>query len=96
MTSALSDRLRRIHDRFGDDPLPERFEEASCGPHAKHLAHLAMHAADAGGTRDEWLSWVRRHVPEASPTLIVEAEECMRSSGTWPWNNPTTPISKPD
>jgi hypothetical protein len=85
MTETVGDRLLAVHSGFIDGPLPERFEEASCGPHAKHLAYLAIQAAEVGGTPDQWRSWVGEHVPEASSELLVEAEECMRGSGVWPW-----------
>jgi hypothetical protein len=93
--TGLSEQLRQVHDELGDEPLPERFEEASCGPHAKHLAHVALHAAGLGSTQEEWRAWVTQQVPEASSKLIAEAEECMRTSGTWPWNNPTRPDRLP-
>ena len=69
-----------------DEPLPEDLERASCGPLVKHLAHLAMHAAQAGATVEQWRAWVRTHASEASPTLLAEAEECMHSAGLWPWH----------
>jgi hypothetical protein len=86
MTDALSSRLCAIHAAHVGEPLPERIEEASCGPHVKQLAHLAMFSAEAGGTPGEWRAWVRTHVPEVSPQLLAEAEECMRTGGLWPWN----------
>jgi hypothetical protein len=79
-------RLYAIHQSLDDEPLPERMEEASCGPAAKHLAHLALRAAEAGGTPEDWRGWITEQVPEVSPTLLAEAEECMRDSGLWPWN----------
>jgi hypothetical protein len=86
--ASLSDRLQAAHDRVIDEPLPEWLEEASCGPHVKHLAHLAMHAAETGATIEEWEEWIRVRVAEASPKLLAEAEECMRAAGLWPWQGP--------
>lgn len=85
--TSLSDRLQAAHDRVIDEPLPEWLEEASCGPHVKHLAHLAMNAAETGATSEQWEAWIRAHVAEASPRLLAEAEECMRTAGLWPWQN---------
>jgi hypothetical protein len=87
MTDTLAGRLQAVHDRLADEPLPERLAEASCGPNVKHLAHLALHAATAGATPEQWRAWARAHVPEASTKLLVEAEECMRSGGLWPWHD---------
>lgn len=70
-----------------DAPLPEWLENASCAPAVKHLAHLAMFTADEGGNEAAWRDWVRTNVPEASETLLNEAEECMRSAGLWPWRH---------
>ena len=86
MADSLTGRLQAVHDQVIDEPLPEWLEEASCGPHVKHLAHLAMHAANAGATVEQWRAWVRVHVGAASPKLLAEAEECMRGAGLWPWH----------
>lgn len=87
MTDHLTNRMQVLHERLIDKPLPEELNRASCGPHAKHLAHLAMHAAASGATAEQWRASVRGHAPETSPTLLAEAEECMRGSGLWPWHS---------
>ncbi len=87
MTESVGAPLEAIHNGLIEEPLPERLDEASCGPAVKHMAHLAMHTADAGGTADEWRAWVFAHVPEASAKLLAEAEECMHNAGLWPWNS---------
>lgn len=84
MSTSVGQRLQEIHGRV-DGPLPEWLEEASCGPAVKHLAHLAMHTADAGGSAADWRAWVHDHVPEASDKLVAEAAECMHGAGLWPW-----------
>lgn len=86
MSSHVGARLQALHSGTVDEPLPEWLEGASCGPEVKHLAHLAMHTADAGGSEGDWRSWVHEHVPEASDTLLAEAADCMRSAGLWPWH----------
>jgi hypothetical protein len=49
-TESVGARLDALHHAVGDEPLSERIDEASCGPTAKRLMHLAMCAAEAGGT----------------------------------------------
>lgn len=85
-SESIGSRLEAVHNAVIDEPLPERLEEASCGPAVKHIAHLALHTADAGGTPDEWRAWVSIHVPEVSAKLLAETEECMHDAGLWPWN----------
>lgn len=87
MTDSLVDRLQTVHDRLAGESLPERLVEASCGPNVKHLTHLALDPADAGTTAEQWCAWARGHVPEASSMLLVEAEECLRGGGLWPWQD---------
>lgn len=86
MTESVGSRLEAIHNAVADEPLPEGLDEASCGPAVKHLAHLALHTANAGGTPEEWRAWISEHVPEASAKLLAETEECMHDAGLWPWN----------
>lgn len=86
MTKGAGARLDALHRGLVAEPLPERIDAASCGPAVKHLAHLAMRAAQADGTPDQWRAWVAAHVPEVSPIMLAEAEECMREGGLWPWN----------
>lgn len=86
MTTHVGARLQAVHSGMAAEPLPEWLEEASCGPAVKHLAHLAMHTADAGGSEADWRSWVYEHVPDASDLLLAEAAECMHGAGLWPWH----------
>ena len=85
MTESVGARLQQLHEEMGDMPLPEGLEGASCGPAVKHLAHLAIGEAQAGRTHEEWRAWVHEHVPEVSPTLLHDAEQCMHEAGLWPW-----------
>lgn len=96
MADSLADQLRNAHDRVADEPLPEGLNGASCGPKVKHLAHLAMRAAEAGATVEQWRAWVRAHVSEASPKMLAEAEECMHNSGVWPWQGMSSSTSRTD
>ena len=86
MTDGVGNRLAAIHPGLHDQPLPERMDEASCGPAVKHLAHLALCTSSAGGTASDWRSSVSEQVPQVSPKLLAEAEQCMREGGLWPWN----------
>lgn len=85
MTEGVGAQLQRLHQAMGDMPLPEGLEGASCSPAVKHLAHLAMHTADNGGTREQWQARVHELVPDVSPALMTEAEQCMHEAGLWPW-----------
>jgi hypothetical protein len=85
MSRSVSERLQAVHSSMGT-PLPEELEGASCGPTVKHLAHLAIHTAQNGGSEADWKAWVHKHVPEVSGSLFVEAEECMHEAGLWPWH----------
>lgn len=87
MSEHVGERLQDLHARVIDEPLPEWLEGAACGPAVKHLAHLAMHTADAHGTEAAWRQWVHANAPEVSNKLIDEAEECMRGAGLWPWHS---------
>lgn len=85
MESHVGQHLQDINSRIADEPLPEWLEQAACGPAVKQLALLAMHTANAGGSRSDWESWVHENVPEASDKLLADAVECMHSAGLWPW-----------
>lgn len=87
MTDGPGLRLQAVHLEIVGEPVPEWLEEASCGPAAKHLAHLAMHAAETGQTAAQWRVWIHTHAPDVSPELFAEAEECMRHAGLWPWRD---------
>lgn len=86
MGTSVGARLQALHEGRIAEPLPEGLERASCGPAVKHLVHLAIHTADAGGSEADWRAWVTEHVPEVSPALLDDAEACMHGSGLWPWH----------
>ncbi len=70
-----------------EGPLPvERLEESSCGPHVKAIAVQAVHACAKGFSAAQWRHDMLAAHPSAS-ALLTEAEECMRTSGLWPWQN---------
>lgn len=85
VSDSLGGRLQAVHDQVMDEPLPEGLERASCGPIAKHLAHLALHAARTDHSPDQWRTWVCEHVEGVTPTVMGDAEACMHSAGLWPW-----------
>lgn len=64
--------------------LAEWMGEASCGPHVKALAVLAVDAASQGVSAEQWRQDLLATHPDAS-ALLAEAEECMRDAGLWPW-----------
>jgi len=80
-----------IDDEFHRDLLADQLiqieglEGATCGPHVKHLAQLALQQASKGVTRDQWRGWVAENLNPELTGHLAEAEECMRSSGLWPW-----------
>lgn len=67
-----------------DHALAEWLEGASCGPHVKALAVRAVDAAGRGVSAARWRRDLLAAHPEAV-ALVDEAEECMRSTGLWPW-----------
>jgi hypothetical protein len=70
-----------------DDPaLVEWLEGASCGPHVKAIVVLAVHASTQGVSAAQWRRDLLAEHPGAS-VLLAEAEECMHSSGLWPWHD---------
>lgn len=85
MVSGLGSRLQAVHDRLGGEPLPEWLDGASCSPAAKHLAHLAIHIAAAGGSEADWRAWIGGQVGEVPPQVLADATACMRAAGMWPW-----------
>lgn len=87
MTEGPGTRLEAVHQQVVDEPLPEWLKESSCDPSAKHLAHLALHASEAGQTAEQWRAWIRTSVPNLPPGLFTEAEKCMREAGLWPWRD---------
>jgi hypothetical protein len=68
----------------GDPALVEWLEGASCGPHVKAIVVRAVHASSQGVSAAQWRHDLLAEHPGAS-ALLAEAEECMRSSGLWPW-----------
>lgn len=60
-------------------------EDASCDPHVKALVVRAVHASERGVSAARWRSELVAEHPDAS-VLLAEAEQCMRSSGLWPWH----------
>ena len=85
MSTSIGARLEAVHSGMADEPMAEGLERAACGPAVKHLAHLGIHTASAGGSEADWRAWVHEHVPEVSDALLAEAEQCMHSAGLWPW-----------
>jgi len=68
-----------------DDPaLVAWLEDASCGPHVKALVVTAVHASNRGISAARWRRELLAEHPGAAE-LLAEAEQCMRSSGLWPW-----------
>lgn len=65
----------------------EGLDGASCGPHLKHLAQLAIGASSEGVTADRWRSWIIDGVGQQAAPLVAEAEACMREAGLWPWRD---------
>jgi hypothetical protein len=69
--------------------LVERLEEASCGPRVKALMVDAVHARDRGIGPAQWHVEILARYGAGVATLLDEAEECMQSSGLWPWQRPS-------
>lgn len=66
MNVRVGQRLQAIHEGTVHTPMPEWLDSAAFGPAVKHLAHLTLHSAEAGGTEADWRASVHEHVPEAS------------------------------
>lgn len=82
-----TNRLRALHERLIDEPLPEDWRERHAVHTSKHLAHLAMHAAEAGATVDQWRAWAASTPVSPRQRCWPEAEKCMHSAGLWPWHD---------
>ena len=68
-----------------DDPAHVAWlEDASCGPHVKALVVRAVQASNRGISAARWRRELLAEHPGAAE-LLAEAEQCMRSSGLWPW-----------
>ncbi len=72
----------------GDPVLTDWLEGASCGAHVKALVVRAVHACGQGVSAAQWRHDLLAEHPGAS-ALLLEAEECMRGSGLWPWAGDT-------
>lgn len=71
-----------------DEPIAEGMNGASCSPACKAIATCAAGAWERGWTAGQWrLDVVSRHPEEEEVALIAAAEECMRHSGLWLWND---------
>jgi hypothetical protein len=73
--------LLQAHQELIEDPRHgvEGLDAASCPPHIRHLAQLAIRATWEGFTAERWRSWIVGGIgPEAAP-LPETAESCMRS-----------------
>jgi hypothetical protein len=68
----------------GDPVLAEWLERASCGPHVKAMVVMAVQASAQGVSAAQWRHDLLAEHPQAS-AVLAEAEECMHSSGLWPW-----------
>ena len=67
------------------EPTLEGSGYACCVPNALALAELAIRYATAGTTSETWRQEAAAHAD--APTLVVQAERCMRRSGIWPWDH---------
>jgi hypothetical protein len=76
-----------MHAEVVDEPLPEWLEDAACGPAVKHLAHLAMHTADAHGDEAAWREWIDPHARARGVRQAHRRGGGMhaRHAGLWPW-----------
>lgn len=72
-----------------DEPIVEEFQRASCHVACKAIATCAAQAWNRGWTAEQWRTdLLSRHHEEEDLQLIAQAEDCMRSSGLWLWNDP--------
>lgn len=87
--------LSRMHEALSaayaevlDDPRnqAERLEDASCGPHVRHLSEIAAAAAAEGLSADQWRTRLLEHAGASAAGPLDAAEVCMRHSGLWPWH----------
>lgn len=74
-----------------DEPIAEGLHGASCSPACKAIATCAAAAWEQGWTAEQWRQDVlSQHPEEEEVQLILTAEECMRTSGLWLWNEHST------
>lgn len=87
--SALGSEHETAPTQDGDDDLSlavKGLEGAACSPAAKRLAAEAISIASRGGSPEEWRTAAEGERQGQAAALLEEAEECMRTSGIWPWN----------
>jgi hypothetical protein len=79
--------LLATHEHLLQNPADEveGLEGASCPPHVKHLAQIAMESAGEGRSAQQWRSTIVDGLGSGIAPLVDEAESCMRSAGLWPW-----------
>lgn len=63
----------------------EGLDRASCSPAVTYLAQIGMGAAARGCSAAGWRTEVSKVRGPEGVRQLVEAEECMRQSGLWPW-----------
>ena len=82
--------LMLAHHEIIEDPRndAEGLDGASCGPHVKHLAQLAMGAAAEGVTAQTWRASIMDEFGSEVAPLVDQADACMHRSGLWPWPGP--------
>jgi hypothetical protein len=85
--AALHESLTALREDLLVDPRNEveGLDRASCPPHVKHLAVLAVGASSEGMSAEKWRTWVTDSAGEKVVPLLAEAELCMKDSGIWPW-----------
>ena len=67
------------------EPTLEGSGYACCVPRALSLAELAVRYATAGTTSETWRQ--EAAAGAGGHGLVVQAEQCMRRSGIWPWRD---------
>lgn len=79
--------LLHKHADVLEEPFVEGLSGASCPPHVKHLAELAIDAAARGYTAQGWREEMNTEIGAESVLLLRKAEGCMREVGLWPWHD---------
>lgn len=81
--------LVHAHQELLDEPAAgaEGLDAASCPPHVKHVAQLAMGAAAEGLTAQRWRDEIVDGLGDDVKPLLQRAETCMRDVGLWPWHD---------
>ena len=85
----IHEALLRSHEELLAEPAAgaEGLDAASCPPHVKHLAQIAMGAAAEGFTAQRWRATVVEGLGDEVTPLLRRAEDCMRDVGLWPWHD---------